>query len=389
MEDVYARLRHTCATLEEYRAIQTPPDEGIGRRSTLTVTNASSDKFDMWVRVLNMSASEARTFEGYATVCVDVYPPRATSTPDDASTPQGSLPVLTRMVTAVMAQGRRNPSSYPTSLDLWLAEDADGESGDYAQATSQDDGSGEEGSREEGSEGEPDDYHFLCWLWENLESFSSVESDEVLQEYVENTGRLSPYAPESEKRFRKLESTFQRELDGGSVPELIGALEEFDTVPKDEAVLASLIRCTARYYGAAYTSGILSRHRLDRESARRRDRHWDTKVRLSTAWYGGIFTEDDEVKELGTTNLDCIRRLRDEYTLLYALEPSVRYEVVYEEDEGLYTYEGATPVGTDESWDEDLIRRLIAEGYVVGPLIYTTREDAVDMQEWRCLPEEG
>jgi hypothetical protein len=67
----------------------------------------------------------------------------------------------------------------------------------------------------------------------------------------------------------------------------------------------------------------------------------------------------------------------------------VRYEVVYEEDEGLYTYEGATPVGTDESWDEDLIRRLIAEGYVVGPLIYTTREDAVDMQEWRCLPEEG
>lgn len=249
---------------------------------------------------------------------------------------------------------------------------------------------------------EPKDYHFLSWVWRNLDDFCKAESSDIIDSYEKETGEKSPYLSEEEEKMLSLEETFYKELEEGKVPELISYLiYETDDLPKNDDILGEICSSVARYYGKKYTDLIFHSTESIRLDARKRDKQWETKVLQCILWDYNLHDEDDEGEETlehGTTNEEQIKILRKEYTKLSLIQPSRKYEII--EDDGGFVYSGDVVVYTDERWDQELVDRCLSKpnsipsnsnsnntGFVIGVFAYNTYEEAEEAQNKRidCL----
>jgi hypothetical protein len=190
------------------------------------------------------------------------------------------------------------------------------------------------------------------------------------------------------RHVEDLYSVYGDQLREGRLPSLV----EYATLPTSAGLVASklprrayddIYSAVRHYYGVPVASKLLSKDPRECKAARKEDASWCSRLRHSYLWYfrlsldGRVVYRCEDVptsRVHGTTSNDDMLQLREDYTLLSALQPASEYAVVAE-DEGVYVYEGTVTLYTAE-WDKAAVDRLVYLGYVVGPFAYAARREA-------------
>lgn len=230
----------------------------------------------------------------------------------------------------------------------------------------------------------PNDYAFLKWVWHEVTNHCHLDGGALVEEYIKQTGEPNPY-DESTEHLAALEDTFDTELNSGTLPRLVDYIryENDDVLPSD-APLAIIKAAVGAVYGRDYAEGVLSRQDAVRRAARHADGRWDAKLGWCMCWQHRLEIEEDELVEVGTTRRTQLQDLGKEWEELLAIRPQQQYPIVCLAP-GVYSYDTITRLSTlDDDW---LVSAecLVKKGYVLGPFMFDSEEDAINVQNERVL----
>jgi len=228
----------------------------------------------------------------------------------------------------------------------------------------------------------PGDYSFLGWLW-GMQS----NEDEVLESYHAVTGLLSPYLSkeEAEKttKLKELCKTYADELRERKMPSVVleCTVEGCCLLPTDRLVRSSMRDALKDFYNVGnYVDDVFGTNTTIRKKTRTKDVFWWEKLLNSVAWYNRLAIKDYE--RVGTTNPDQLKQLQEDYSVLTAIKPAHKYEIVDEDD--FFAYNSVTRLDPSK-WNKEEVDRLVYQGYVIGPFAYNTEKEALNAQNRRLV----
>jgi hypothetical protein len=303
-------------------------------------------------------------------------------------------------------------------------------------------------SHRRSSAGEPLDYHFLRWIWQNLHRFAPGADDRMADAYERETRLAYPYTEEEDpeatevdtpspadedeegelveaiSRIRKEEVAAQvvaKPQGGGD--ELQQCLQEIDAKLKREGLLplsemllgpvvpsllaqnglvgqdtyrTMLLQCFSAlecYQGLYYGSALIGMgEEEDTRALRANDPLWKERLELCLRWTLGLPVARPEE---GTTCRAQINGLRTSYEAVSVLRPGTIYgvELVQDADGTHWQYRGVEDLYTSDAvWNESRIARCVSSGggdggMVVGCFAYATEEEAKAAQAKRVAPQ--
>jgi hypothetical protein len=364
-------LLYECRSSGEYDRLSTSETE-----SEIRVSRQEAPKtLKMWAEVLQLRVGHVNTLAEWMTFHVDVRPPGALTDTDD----------VTRRVVSACVVGSRDRDGYPEGLRVIVAKERVEEPVESVEEPVE--------SVEEPVETvttiEPADYHFLRWVWSNLDDLCRCDPSRIAEAYTRRTGKDCPYEDEGAVRMREMLDEYRAattDPEEGE-PYLVEHLAyETDDLPQDEDVVRSIGEAVATYYPLRYASGILHSVRSVRVDARKRDRLWGERLRWCTAWkFRWEMGDEDKELAVGSTCTATLERWRGEYAQLTILEPSSEYAVVQEGEYYVYDVDTLDLYTDADRWDQALVDESVREGHIIGVFAYETREEAEQAQSMRIL----